>query len=107
MTNGEKFKEVFKFGLKIDGHGNFITKDMITCRGLSCDECSLFHHACSNRGLKKWLETEYGEEVDLKGCKEEKSGDSKDELESPDYKKGYEDGKNAVFSELSNIFKRK
>lgn len=106
MTNGEKFKEVFKFGLRVDNCGNFITRDMITCSDLSCSECSL-NYACSNKGLKKWLETEYGEKVDLKGYKEEKSGDSKDELESPAYKKGYEDGRNEVFSELSNIFKRK
>lgn len=105
MTNGEKFREVFKFGLRVDIRGNFITRDMLTCADLSCSECPL-NYACSNKGLKKWLETEYGEEVDLKGY-EEKSGDSNCELESPAYKKGFEDGRNAVFSELSNIFKRK
>lgn len=106
MTNGEKFKEVFKFGLRMDNHGNFITRDMLTCRGLICFECPLCY-ACSDRGLKKWLETEYGKEVHLKKGHEEQSGDSNDELKSPSYKKGFEDGRNAVFSELSNIFKRK
>lgn len=104
MTNGEKFKEVFKFGLRVDLYGNFITRDMITCRDLLCDNCPL-NYGCNNKGLKAWLDTEYGEQVDL--GEEEKSSDSKYELESPAYKKGYEDGKNEVFSELSNIFKRK
>lgn len=105
MTNGEKFKEVFKFGLKIENNGNFITNNMVSCRDLSCSECPL-EKACCDKGLKKWLETEYGEKVSVKGYKEN-SGNSDDEIESSAYKKGFEDGKNEVFSELSNIFKRK
>lgn len=111
MTNGEKFKEVFKFGLRIDG-SDFITREMITCSDLSCSECPL-DNVCSNKGMKKWLETEYGEKVELKRGEPEKKGESKDD-ENSAYKKGYEDGiskgyedgRNQAYAELSKIFKR-
>ena len=94
MTNQEyiftQMWKTFGFSINRDSHGSYFVDG---CPDTLCSDCPL-HGRCNDKGIKEWLQETFDEE-------------KIEENSIKSYEKGIQEGREQVFNELSQIFKRK